>query len=210
MNKKQKIIVFEQNGKADAKIQGIKEYGNDLFDIKIVSMDTFFPPVIDDAREYFPSRIDADIVLDYLIHPDLSHDLGAICRQRNIPVVASGKKYRGGQIFTPPTCCGLVRHPVLGLYGKLFGAPEIQVLASNGEIQEARVLRGAPCGATWEACQKITGMRIEEATTRIGLETQFFCSADPSGWDPIYGKSPVHFAGHVHKAALKKACAAIA
>jgi len=40
---------------------------------------------------------------------------------------------------------------------------------------------------------------------RIGLEVQFFCSADPAGWDPIYGKSPVHFAGNVHAKALEKA-----
>ncbi|GEM_PF-3042400 len=40
---------------------------------------------------------------------------------------------------------------------------------------------------------------------RIGLETQFFCAADPAGWDPIYGKSPVHFAGDIHNAALQKA-----
>jgi len=39
----------------------------------------------------------------------------------------------------------------------------------------------------------------------MGLEVQFFCSADPAGWDPIYGKSPVHFAGNVHAKALEKA-----
>ncbi|MDX2440719.1 MAG: DUF166 family (seleno)protein, partial [Desulfobacterales bacterium] len=44
-----------------------------------------------------------------------------------------------------------------------------------------------------------------EAIIRMGLETQFFCTADPAGWDPIYGKSPVHFAGDVHAAALKRA-----
>jgi len=48
-------------------------------------------------------------------------------------------------------------------------------------------------------------MPAEEAVIRMGLETQFFCTADPAGWDPIYGKSPVHFAGDVHAAALKKA-----
>jgi len=37
------------------------------------------------------------------------------------------------------------------------------------------------------------------------LETQFFCTADPAGWDPIYDKSPVHFAGRIHSAALKEA-----
>jgi len=29
-----------------------------------------------------------------------------------------------------------------------------------------------------------------------------FPSADPSGWDPIYGKSPVHLAGRLHSVAL--------
>lgn len=67
------------------------------------------------------------------------------------------------------------------------------------------VLRGAPCGATWEAAPRIMHLQPEEAIVRIGLEVQYFCAADPAGWDPIYGKSPVHFAGNVHAAALKKA-----
>ena len=66
-------------------------------------------------------------------------------------------------------------------------------------------MRGAPCGATWEAARKVIGMPVDDAIIRIGLETQYFCSADPAGWDPIYGKSPVHFAGDVHSAALKRA-----
>jgi len=67
------------------------------------------------------------------------------------------------------------------------------------------VIRGASCGATWDAADRIRGLSPEEAAVRIGLEVQFFCRADPSGWDPIYGKSPVHFAGEVHKSALAKA-----
>jgi hypothetical protein len=67
------------------------------------------------------------------------------------------------------------------------------------------VMRGAPCGATLEAAARIIGWPVEEAATRIGLEAQYFCSADPAGWDPLYGKSPVHFAGEVHKAAFLRA-----
>ncbi len=67
------------------------------------------------------------------------------------------------------------------------------------------MIRGAPCGATWDAAIRMIGLPVEEAIIRIGLETQFFCTANPAGWDPIYGKSPVHFAGDVHKAALQKA-----
>ncbi len=39
----------------------------------------------------------------------------------------------------------------------------------------------------------------------MGLEAQFFCSANPAGWDPINGKSPVHFAGRIHSKALADA-----
>ncbi len=67
------------------------------------------------------------------------------------------------------------------------------------------MLRGAPCGATWRAAQKMIGLETTEAIVRMGLEPQFYCSADPAGWDPLYGKSPVHFAGNVHSAALEKA-----
>jgi len=47
------------------------------------------------------------------------------------------------------------------------------------------------------------GLPVEEAAVRIGLEVQYFCVADPSAWDPISGRSPVHLAGEFHKAALK-------
>jgi len=67
------------------------------------------------------------------------------------------------------------------------------------------VLRGAPCGATWEAAKRMRGVPLSDAGVRIGLETQFFCTANPAGWDPIYGKSPLHLAGEIHSKALNKA-----
>ncbi len=49
------------------------------------------------------------------------------------------------------------------------------------------------------------GVDIDDAARKIGLDTQFFCFADPAGWDPIHGRSPVHFAGRVHSKALADA-----
>ena len=83
--------------------------------------------------------------------------------------------------------------------------PEFSVKTANGKIADIKILRGAPCGATWKASKRILNLSLQDAVEHIGLETQFFCKADPSGWDPIYGKSPVHLAGELHKAALKKA-----
>ena len=87
----------------------------------------------------------------------------------------------------------------------MFGAPEFSVEVLDGKVTHINVLRCAPSGATWESALRVKDLPAEEAAVRIGLEVQYFCAADPSGWDPIYGKSPVHFAGDVHRNALKKA-----
>ena len=63
-------------------------------------------------------------------------------------------------------------------------------------------MHGAPCGATWKAASRILNLPVEEALVRIGLEAQYFCTADPAAWDPIHGKSPVHLAGKIHQKAL--------
>lgn len=76
---------------------------------------------------------------------------------------------------------------------------------SNGKLVQVNVLRGAPCGASWEAAKRMTGLSVDEASIRMGLEPQFFCTANPAGWDPINGKSPVHFAGNIHSKALARA-----
>ena len=73
---------------------------------------------------------------------------------------------------------------------------------TDGKLVKVYVLRGAPCGATWEAAKRMEGVLVNDAPVRMGLDTQFFCTANPAGWDPIYGKSPVHFAGNVHSKAL--------
>ena len=75
----------------------------------------------------------------------------------------------------------------------------------GGKIINIRVIRGAPCGATWDAAKRMIGLKVEEALIRIGLDTQIFCTANPANWDPIYQKSPVHMAGKLHSKSLKKA-----
>jgi hypothetical protein len=99
----QKILVFQQNGSGLTKTKGIRRHGKGLFTIEIVSIDETLPTLLEDTEEYLPGDIQADLVLDFLKHPDLSHDLAVACRKRKIPVVASGKKLRTKWALTPPT-----------------------------------------------------------------------------------------------------------
>ena len=75
----------------------------------------------------------------------------------------------------------------------------------NGRIASIEVKRGAPCGATWDVLVRVIGLPFEEAISTLAREVQYICYADPSAFDPISGKSPLHYAGDVHAAALKKA-----
>lgn len=202
---KQKIIVFQQNGSGEAKINGLRRYGKDLFELEVINIDKILPPVLDDTRPYLPREISCDLVLDFLRHNDLSTDLAALCAKKDIPIIASGKKIVGKKSITPPTCCGLPRLAGLGNYGEYFGAPEFEVEIEDDKIAAVKVVRGAPCGASWEVAKRLIGHPVEDAARKVGLETQFYCSANPAGWDPIYGKSPVHFAGKIHSKQLKKA-----
>jgi hypothetical protein len=99
----QRILVFQQNNSGESKIRGIRKYGKDIFIIETFSIDESLPPILDNTSEYLPKDIQADLVLDFLKHPDLSHDLAAACAKRKIPVVASGKKLKGQRVFVPPT-----------------------------------------------------------------------------------------------------------
>ena len=83
--------------------------------------------------------------------------------------------------------------------------PEYSVEIENGKITSIEVKRGAPCGATWDVFAKVIGMPFNEAITTLAREVQYICYADPSSFDPISGKSPLHYAGDVHAAALQKA-----
>ncbi len=99
----QKIMVFQQNGSGKSKIEGINTFGEKKFLITTFDINESLPLVLDDTSEYLPQKIDADIVLDFLKHRDLSDDLSLLCEKLDIPVIASGKKITTGQAICTPT-----------------------------------------------------------------------------------------------------------
>jgi hypothetical protein len=100
---KQQVLVFQQNGSGEKKIEGIRRYAGDAIDMEVVSIDEMLPPVLDDTEGMLPDRIEADMVLDFLKHPDLSHDLARRCQEQDVPMVASGKKMKMDGVSAPPT-----------------------------------------------------------------------------------------------------------
>ena len=99
----QTIAVFQQNGSGRSKIEGINRFGSRKFRIDLFNIDETLPPILDDTSPYLPDTIEADVVLDFLQHRDLSDDLSLLCERLSIPLIASGKKISCGNAICPPT-----------------------------------------------------------------------------------------------------------
>lgn len=205
----QKVLLVQRDGMGAAKVSAIREAGADI-ELRVADVNGPFPPIVDYPEEFFPPDLDeslawADLIVDHLYHADLTGFLFERAKPFGKPIVASGRKVPG--VICPTTCCTLARMEKLGEYGRVFGMPEVELLVSEGGlVEEVRVVRGAPCGATWRAAEKLKGLKVEEAAARYGLETQFLCyaKANPN----VFLKNPLHVAGEVHAAAIDKALAA--
>jgi hypothetical protein len=99
----QKITVFQQKGRGRSKIKGIERLGDNMFDLSIISIEDSLPSLLDDTSQYLPKEINSDLVLDFLVHPDLSHDLAILCQAVDIPIIASGRRIDVGRAITPST-----------------------------------------------------------------------------------------------------------
>lgn len=198
------IVVFEERGSGTQKIAGIEHYGRNIRISRVISINAPLPGFIDNPDEYIPDNFSGDLALSFLKHPDLLAWLADLCHKKSMPLIASGRKTVGA--ITPFTCCGLAQRDGLGHYGAQFGLPELAItMDSEQRIVSAQVVRGASCGATWEALAKMVGQPLHEALINYAREVQYLCKANPSAFDPVTGKSAVHYAGYVHSAALRKA-----
>jgi len=99
----QRVLVLQERGSGEKKIAGIKRYAPTCFELEVVSLNESLPSLIDDPEKYLPGELKADLVLDFLRHPDLSAELLRRCREEKIPLVATTKKYPvNPQVATPP------------------------------------------------------------------------------------------------------------
>ncbi len=98
------VAVFQENGSGSHKTAGIIRYGGDNIElIHVQDVEGPLPEIIDEPEEYITmgQAAEADLVLDFLKHPDLAAYLVEQCNKRQIPVISSGKRIPGA--ITPFT-----------------------------------------------------------------------------------------------------------
>lgn len=195
-----RVIVFQIGEEGKHIIKGLREHSN--MDVASFTVDEDLPQIIENPQDFLDHNFEADLIFDHTHHRDLSEHLVRIAKKKGIPIIVPGTNIKGA--ITPRICCSLSLGDKLQGFKK-FGYPEFEVGVEDGTITDIKVVRGAPCGATWTAAEKVKGMTVEDAISRIALEVQFLCKAR-AGYDVAKSKkAPLHLAGEVHKKALKKA-----
>lgn len=195
-----RVIVFQRGCGGKHVISGMRKHSD--IDVVSFTVDGHLPQIVDNPQDFLDQDFEADLIFDHLHHRDLSEYLVKIAKKKGIPIIVPGMNIEGA--INPRICCSLVLGDKLPGFEK-FGNPEFELSTKDGTVSDIKVVRGAPCGATWDAAEKVKGMKIEDAISRIGLEVQFLCGA-ASGYDVAKSKkAPLHLAGEVHSKALEKA-----
>jgi hypothetical protein len=195
-----RVIVFQRGDLGKHIIEGLKKYGD--FEVSEFTVTEDLPEIIDNPEEFLDLDFEADLIFDHTHHKDLSEYLAFVAKKKGIPLISPGSKIEGA--FSPRICCALAVGDKIQGFEK-FGYPEFELEVEDGIIKDIKVKKGAPCGATWEAAEKIKGTKIEDAGSKIALELQYLCKA-ATGYDVAKSKkAPLHLAGDVHKKAFEKA-----
>ena len=151
-------------------------------DFQVVSVEVpqVLPGFIEDPEEFVrelnldPRIFQADLLILYTFHPDLTPEIVRLAGQGGVKaVIIPGGIGRAGSIGelekiaekynihieVDEICCTLEECgiPTVDEFAKHLGKPELEVETKDGRISNVKVLRGSPCGATWHAAAGIVG-----------------------------------------------------
>ena len=202
-------------------IQVIKDRTN--FQVVSTDVPQDLPGFIEDPEEFVkglnidPKVFDADLLILYTFHPDLTPEIVKMAGQHGVKAaVIPGGIARAGSIVeleriaekynihveVDEICCTLEKCgvPAVDEFAEKLGKPELEAEIKDGRIASIKVIRGSPCGSTWHACQGLIGKTVEEAPSLAGLLCQQYpCRAvrgTPGG---------IHTSGDLHKNAMERA-----
>ena len=191
------------------------------FHLKVAAVPEALPLIIEDTGPVVEdlaggSVFDCDLLITYSLHPDLTTGIVEEASKRGVKtiIIPGGTRLcdvsrveqiageNGVHLVIDEICCALESSddPVMKELTAYIGKPDLAVTVEDGLVTSVRVLRGAPCGSTWHAAERIVGLSVNEAASRAGLYVQQYpCRA-------VRGrKNGIHASAMLHKEAVEKA-----
>jgi hypothetical protein len=193
------------------------------FDVVHTSVPEQLPGFIDEPEEFLEELaledtvFGSDIVITYSLHPDLTAAIAQKAGKNGVralivPGGAAKAPFReleqisrryGIYIEVEDICCTLSDDPAICEFSSKLSRPVLEIETENEKVSGVKVIRGAPCGSTWQMAKELIGTKIEDAPARAGLLIQQYpCRA-------VRGTlGGIHQSAEIHKDAVEKALGA--
>jgi hypothetical protein len=189
-------------------------------DVRVTDIPVSLPEFIDEPEEFLASLdldesvFDAEILITYSLHPDLTPAIVRRAAQGGAKsVIIPGGPGKAPldelmrvaieyeiHIDVDEICCAIGEHSSNLPFTAGFGTPELEVSVSEGKIDRVHVLKGAPCGSTWYMAAGIAGTPVAEAPAKAGLLIQQYPCRAVRG-----GEGGIHRSAELHKNAMEEA-----
>ena len=124
----------------------------------------------------------ADILITYVTHPDLTLDLVELIHDKVEWVIVAAWRGEGfknqlerlGNVTCPENMCDLQEsgNPVFDEFVSKFGRPIVEIELENDKVKEIKVLRSSPCGSTFFVAEEMIGKNLEDLPIKAGLKIQ--------------------------------------
>ncbi|GAB4307958.1 MAG: DUF166 domain-containing protein [Methanobacteriaceae archaeon] len=156
----------------------------------------------------------ADILITYVLHPDLTLELVEKLHHKIKWIIIGAWRGEGfknqlekfGNVTCPENMCDLEENgnPVFDEFVSKFGKPVVEIKSEKGLVTSINVLRCSPCGSTQFIAEKLVGESIENLPIKAGLKIQHYPCRAPKMRLFADDECKKEMAANFHKEAFEK------
>lgn len=157
----------------------------------------------------------ADIVLTYVLHPDLTLDLVDALHDNVEWIIVGAWRGEGfknqlenyGNVTCPENMCDLTENgnPIFDEFVSKFGRPVVRVNCQGDKVVDVEVLRCSPCGSTHFVAEEMVGEKTETLPIKAGLRIQHYPCRAPKMRLFTDDECKKEMAANFHKEAFQEA-----
>ena len=143
-----------------------------------------FMDEIDLPQDIMNQLENADIIISYVLHPDLTLDLVDALHNKVEWIIVGAWRGDGfknqlesyGNVTCPENMCDLTLNgnPIFDEFVSKFGRPLVRINCQGDKVVDVEVLRCSPCGSTQFVADEMVGESTETLPIKAGLRIQHY------------------------------------
>jgi len=223
-----KILAIVQGNYGKRMAEAWQKHSPAQWEVKILEITSSLPTMMEETSEYLPANIPkADLVISLGEHAGVAEFLPAIVKASGARAVIAAVDNRawlppglakqvekalqqlGVAMISPITFCTLqeddAQHPLIREFARAFGVPEIEIAVENNRVEQARVIRSAPCGSTYFVAEALKGTKVQDAEEKSGILHHNYPCLATMNVDWQFRDTLMHRAGYFTKQAVNRA-----